>query len=335
MPTPWVVTAGTDTVPLDASRGGEVTFTVTNPGTVQDRAVLDVVPGEGAERSWFTVAEPQRLLPAGNSVSYLVKIAVPPLGPPGSYTVQARVYSADTAPEESSTLSNRVAFTVAGAPAPKRRPWWLFAVVGALVLVVLAVVLWLLLRPDPDDTGSSGGGTAPTTIDFESPPAGGTSQVVNPYTAAGVTFTTSTPNFNDAVVGVVANRATSACAEPSDTNQKLASGRGDSVGFSAFPIRAEFAEPLDPAGGTVRVSVTFQTGFGAEVRLQLLDAAGATVGETVTTAQPAAGTCGFPGSDRARVTVTAEATAPVSAVVMSESTGGRVFVIDDFTFQSG
>jgi hypothetical protein len=332
MSTPWVVTAGTDSVPLDASRGGEVTFTVTNPGPVQDRAVFDVVPGEGAERSWFTVAEPQRPLSPGASVSYLVKLAVPGTAPAGSYTMQARVYSADVAPEESSSLSNRVAFSVAGTDR-KPRPWWLLVVAG-LVVVVLGVVAWLIFRPDPPDGGQSFPGPGPTTIDFETPPLGGAGgQAIHPYTAAGVTFTTTSPTFPDAVVGLVTNRATSACAEPADDNQKLATGRGDSVGRSAFPIRADFAEPLRPAGGTATVSVTFQTGFGATVRLQLLNAEGATVAETTALAQPAAGTCGNPGDARARVTVTAQTAAEVTAVVMSESTGGRVFVVDDFTFE--
>jgi hypothetical protein len=332
MSTPWVVTAGADSVPLDASRGGEVTFTVTNPGPVPDRAVFDLVPGDGAERSWFTVAEPQRPLTPGASVPYLVKVTVPGTAPAGSYTVQARVYSADTAPEESSSLSNRVALTVAAIDR-KPRPWWLLVVAG-LVVVVLGVVVWLIVRPDPSGDGPPSPGPGPTTIDFETPPLGGAGgQTIDPYTAAGVTFTTASPTFGDAVVGLVKNRATSACAEPADDNQKLATGRGDSVGFSAFPIRAEFATPLRPAGGTASVSVTFQTGLGATVRLQLLDAEGATVAETTALAQPAAGTCGNPGDARARVTVTAQTAAEVTAVVMSESTGGRVFVVDDVTFE--
>ena len=50
------------------------------------------------------------------------------------------------------------------------------------------------------------------TIDFESPPLGvASSQAIHPYTAEGVTFTTSAA-FRDAVLGLVKNRATSACA---------------------------------------------------------------------------------------------------------------------------
>jgi hypothetical protein len=146
MATSWVVTTGATAVPLGAGRAGEVVFTVTNSGPVQDRAVFTVAPGEGAERSWFTVEEPQRLLSPGTSASYLVKVAVPPGAPAGSHTFQGQVYSADTAPEENSALSGRIVLTV-GDGAPRPRPWWLLAVAG-LVVVVLGVVALILFRGD-------------------------------------------------------------------------------------------------------------------------------------------------------------------------------------------
>lgn len=150
MATAWVVTAAAERVALTPVGTGEVTFTLTNPGPVQDRAVFEVVPGDGADRAWFTVEEPQRLVPPGGSVSYLVKASVPAGTTAGSYSVQGRAYSADTAPEESSALSGRVAFEVAGSKPPPARPWWLLAVV-AMVMVVAAVAAWLVLRPeDPD-----------------------------------------------------------------------------------------------------------------------------------------------------------------------------------------
>jgi hypothetical protein len=148
MATAWVVTAAAERVAMSPTGTGEVTFTLTNPGPVQDRAVFEVVPGEGADRTWFTVEEPQRLVPPGGSVSYLVKAAVPAGTSGGAYWVQGRAYSADAAPEESSALSGRVTFEVAAAKAPAPKPWWILAV-AAMVLLVAGVAAWLVLR-EPD-----------------------------------------------------------------------------------------------------------------------------------------------------------------------------------------
>jgi hypothetical protein len=148
MATVWRVTPGTDRVQLNRAREAEVTFTVTNDGPVDDRAVLDVVPGDPAERPWFAVAEPQRPVPRGASVPFLVRMAVPPGAPPGMRWMQARVYSSDAAPEESSVLSDRVAFEVPGtAPVSGSTNRWLWLIPAAiLVLAVLGVALFLVLR---------------------------------------------------------------------------------------------------------------------------------------------------------------------------------------------
>ena len=77
MSTKWVVTVATDQITLDDQRRGEAAFTVTNPGPAADRVVFDAVPDEGADGSWFSVAEPQRLVRGGASVSFVVKVVVP------------------------------------------------------------------------------------------------------------------------------------------------------------------------------------------------------------------------------------------------------------------
>jgi hypothetical protein len=148
MPTKWVVTTPSDHIELDKARQGQITFTVTNPTDRSDRVVFDVAPREGAEPSWFSVDEPQRRVPAGGSVSYVVKTAVPQQAKPGTYSLQGRAYSADSAPEEDSVLSSRLAVEVKpeAAPPPRKKfPWWI-VVVAALVVIVLVVVLVLVLR---------------------------------------------------------------------------------------------------------------------------------------------------------------------------------------------
>jgi hypothetical protein len=160
MSTKWVVTAAAERIALGEARTGETTFTVTNPGAAADRVVFDPVAGEGADEGWFTVDEPQRLVRGGASVSYLMKVAVPADTSPGPYEVQGRVYSADSAPEESSVLSPRVVLEVPAEPEPDQRklPWWWLVVAGAVVLVLLVGIGVLVFGGDGD-----GGGTAAAT----------------------------------------------------------------------------------------------------------------------------------------------------------------------------
>jgi uncharacterized protein YkwD len=180
---------------------------------------------------------------------------------------------------------------------------------------------------------------ADATVNFETPALGTAArQIVNPYTASGLSFTAIGGSVSDAVVGVVKNSATSACVEPADANQKLGTGRqafaNGSIGLAAFPIKAQFASPLAPApnGGYVRISVEFQTLAGSTLRVRLYDASGTQIGAPVTAvAGPNGGTCGYPGSQRARKTVTATVTSTVASVVMDTVEGGRVVVIDNFT----
>ncbi len=150
MTTEWVVAAGAERLSLATSGTteapgpsvGELTFTVTNPGPVEDRVVFEIVPGDGAKRPWFTVDEPQRPVPGGQSVTFLIKVSIPAGEPAGPFWVQGRVYSSDTAPEESSRISGRVTGEIAATKIKKSKPWWLLAV-AALVVIVIGVVGWL------------------------------------------------------------------------------------------------------------------------------------------------------------------------------------------------
>ena len=139
MTTEWVISEATERVKLNSGRG-EITFTVTNPGAQQDRVVFEVAAGDGADGTWFpAVEEPQRVVAGQATTTFKVTIAIPAGAKTGTYWVQGRVYSADTAPEEGSRLSGRVAFDVSVAPA-KKKPWWPYAVAAAFVVVVLGVI---------------------------------------------------------------------------------------------------------------------------------------------------------------------------------------------------
>jgi len=171
MATEWSITTAAERFTLDAQNRGEITFTVTNPSARPDRAVVEPVPGDNAVRSWFAVAEPLRFVPAGGSVVYLMTTTVPAGTAAGRYSVQARVYSADTAPEETSRLSNRVVFDVGPVrPPPPKRQWWPYAVAAGLVVVVLTVVGWLVLRPDGSGKADTGPSTPLSTTTNPTPP---------------------------------------------------------------------------------------------------------------------------------------------------------------------
>jgi hypothetical protein len=155
MTTEWVISEPTERVKLSGGKG-QAAFTVTNPNANPDRVVFEVVPGDGAEGSWFGPPEsPQRLVSGRASTTFLVTIAVPAGAAAGSYWLQGRAYSADTPPEEGSRLSGRIAFDVK-ATAKAKKPWWPYAVAAVLLVAVLGVIGFLVAGGDDGDGGEGG-----------------------------------------------------------------------------------------------------------------------------------------------------------------------------------
>ena len=145
----WQIGESGTEVKLDAQGRGQITFTVTNTGTAQDRSVLTITPLDGAAESWFTVEEPQRAVPAEQSAAYTCDVLADPSVAPGTYAMQAVVYSADRDPGETSATSRRVTI-VKEQPAepPKGTPWWAFLVVAVILLIVIAVIAFFVFGGD-------------------------------------------------------------------------------------------------------------------------------------------------------------------------------------------
>jgi hypothetical protein len=144
--TTWQIGESTTELTLDGSGRGEVTFTVTNTGAAQDRAVLTVTPLDGAADDWFTVEEPQRAVAPGASVVYPVKVDTPDGTATGTFGLEGVAYSADTDPSESSVTSKRVSITVPPPPPRKGLPKWVFIAIAAAVLLIIALVVFFLTR---------------------------------------------------------------------------------------------------------------------------------------------------------------------------------------------
>ena len=175
----WQIGESGTEIPIDDSGEGEVSFTVTNTGPTQARAMLIVEPLDGAAKEWFTVPEPQKAVVSTQSVTYVCKVKVPPGTPPATYALEAIVYSADEVPDDLATKSRRITFVVPPIPvAPNGKPkWWLFVIIGVVVLAVIAGALFFIL-------GGDGNGPPPPTT---------TTTTTGPTTTAGPGFTNTEP----------------------------------------------------------------------------------------------------------------------------------------------
>lgn len=149
---PWTISTSAERIELDATGKAETTFTVTNSGPVDQRLVFGVVRSDNAGQVNVVVAEPQRTVPHGGSVTFLVNLTVPPGTPPATCWIAGRVYSAEGAPEETAVLSDRVSFEIKPTAAPAKRNIWIWLIpVIVLAVVVIGVVLFIVLRDDNPD----------------------------------------------------------------------------------------------------------------------------------------------------------------------------------------
>jgi hypothetical protein len=148
MPRAFDITATTSSVRLDASGLGEVSFTVTNAlrQAVSVRASVEPVGNARAEWMSFPDGMERVLSPDGTAV-IPVRIAAPTGTPPGSYSFSLVVASISN-PDEHYDRGPTVAFTVAEATAPVKKPfpWWIVALAAGVLIIGGGVVAILASR---------------------------------------------------------------------------------------------------------------------------------------------------------------------------------------------
>jgi hypothetical protein len=162
MTTEWAVVPLSEQVTLNAENAGEVKVAVTNPGEVADTAVFEVIPGEGAQRSWIVDVRPERqkLINGGETVEFIVRLQVPDDIASGRSDMKALVYSANFPPEEGARFSSRITFAWEQKQKPTRKIWPLIAGAVAMVVAVAGVGTWLALsggesKPEPTASPSA------------------------------------------------------------------------------------------------------------------------------------------------------------------------------------
>jgi hypothetical protein len=145
---PPFAVAGPSAVTLDAARSASVSFTVSNVSGRPVRARVLVLPGAGADASWFSVVgESERALPVAGTTIVDVAVKVSEKAPAGaaSFVLGAALEEAPDRVVSSPTVSLQVP-----PPKPKPFPWWIVivAVVALLLLVGGGILIWSLTRPD-------------------------------------------------------------------------------------------------------------------------------------------------------------------------------------------
>jgi beta-lactam-binding protein with PASTA domain len=143
---------------LDSSGRAEVQYTVKNVSGIKrdGRAVLVSLPSApgAAEKNWVKVdGATQRAFDPNQTQTFVVKIAVPPKSPEGSYAFRLDTVLVER-PDEGDQ-GQPVAINIGPKPVPPKIKWWIpVAVVAAIAIIGL--LIWLLVPkgvPVPDLKG--------------------------------------------------------------------------------------------------------------------------------------------------------------------------------------
>jgi hypothetical protein len=147
MPSPFSITAATNSVRLDENRSGETTFTVFNASGRPIRGRARLVTEDPATQTWISLAGvPERDFSIAGTHQYTVRIAVPPDAPAGNPSFRLDMVGVAN-PDEEYTQGPSVTFQVPEAAPRRRFPWWILLVAGGVLLVIVIAVLAFVLWP--------------------------------------------------------------------------------------------------------------------------------------------------------------------------------------------
>ena len=169
------------------------------------------------------------------------------------------------------------------------------------------------------------------SVDFETPQFDGQRRTMDPYVdpGTGIVFRSLDSGME---VGLVKSSAT-ACISGTLDDQNLGTApfQQGSIGLTSQGCRADFGAALQPP---CTVSVEFQTGAGAGIRLRLFDQTGAVVATVTGTAGPAMTPCFSFQVPVALTRLTATSQAPVAYAIMDQLQTSFVLSFDNFEYSS-
>ena len=202
MPSPFAVTAASNSVSLDAKRHGEAAFTVFNSSGRPIRGRVRLVPESPEAGRWLSLAGvAERDFSIAGTEQYTAHIAVPGDAPPGNYGFRLDMVGVEN-PDELFTQGPTVSFEVSGAAPAKAFPWWVIivAVAGLILCCGLAIGGYFIAQNWPPEeeptptteatataTRTPGPTATPTDTPTPSPTpfGGGTGKIVYVYFRVG------------------------------------------------------------------------------------------------------------------------------------------------------
>jgi len=272
MPSPFTVSAVTNSVILGADRRGEAAFSVSNVSgrALRGRSRLMFDQGESdttADLSgWLTVVPPEeRDFEIAETEQYRVQIAPPGNAPAGSYRFRLDMVDVED-PEENYSPGPTVIFQVPEPEEePKKFPWWIVAVVAGVVIVA-GIVVFLVLYSGGQRRAAEATATAEAAITRAALNATATAQARATGTAvaeetaqaiasrtavAQVTATAVAQETADAIANATATAGAAATAVVQAINRYTGSWNGDE---SNSPYMTKLQ--VDRDGESVNVSIT-------------------------------------------------------------------------------
>lgn len=138
----FAITSSTNTVVLDGSGRGTVTFTVTNTGSEPRRVRPRLVPEGSTEAEWLSLSgDDERRLETDSTEQFAVQVAPGEGAAAGRYGFRFDAVGVEN-PDDETVEGPSVAFEVAAAEKKKAFPWWIVVVGGVLVAGLAVALLW-------------------------------------------------------------------------------------------------------------------------------------------------------------------------------------------------